>query len=159
MIPVLKERFRKEFEEIRYLDDSTLVGCKQKNLRGLPGINLNVFVSASDLGKTSVDIKVIEKQMGQTYEFGIENGNNRTPRLLKPHFATISFFYSDNITLEAEEYCRKLRPNINTNASIQIPVLVDKKANRYVVFENKPIIGMLVYPQLKQMIRSILANQ
>lgn len=156
MFKELEKRLKTEFSGAHALGDSTIASCKTSLVSGISGLKINVFLSATDLGSKVIDKTVIERHLKKSYEYGLENGDLGRTRVLKSNFATITFLCSDNITTEAKEYCRKLRTNINSNASFQIPVLVDRKTRSSILFENKPIVGALVHPQLKKMIKSLL---
>ncbi len=146
----LKEKIS-NLEEVNSLGSPSVIGCLKWAL------GEKIYFLVSDLGSKVIEVNVIDEHLRQCYQRGIES-NTKWSRILGPNFVTLSILYSDNISQDAREYCSKLKPHINSIATFQIPVLVDRMTGEFIIFRNRPIVGILIQPFLKRLIANLISN-
>lgn len=137
------------------LDHPSIIGYDKEFRWSFLASQLNTFVIATDFNGKLIDVDMVKQHLDAGYAIGKQNYKG-WPIGLQAGLATISILYSNKISPEAQEYCEKIKFDINSDALFTIPVVVNSETGEYYCFANRSLVGIIYQPYIKKFIESLL---
>ena len=111
---------------------------------------LNTFIVAIDLGDTLVTEELMERMLGQSFDYSKKNYKG-WPRGLQSGVGVVTILISKHLDAGVIEYCKTLKSGKKW-AAFTVPVVIDAASNQVHCFEKNPMWGRIYYPYFKDLI-------